>query len=145
MPKEQLLSLMDLLFYSKNSPGWIILDIWTLESFTSVDILFSKELLNLVFCLDLKKLVKCFNRTAIFVLFTELFLLLLTASAGFYTRAALYLNYLELSMLKSALLAGTSSLLNCHKLCSCIWMIITVFNQIVNRHCNINMICFISK
>ena len=41
--------------------------------------------------------------------FTELFVLL-TASAIFHTRAALYLNDSELSTLKSALLAGTSSL-----------------------------------
>ena len=50
-----------------------------------------------------------------FVFFTEVFVLL-TASAIFYTRAALYLNDWELTTLKSALLAGTSSLLNCQKL-----------------------------
>ena len=60
-------------------------------------------------------LFKYFNGTTIFVFFKELFVLL-TASAVFPTRAALYLNDLELSILKSVLLAGTSSLLNCHKL-----------------------------
>ena len=46
--------------------------------------------------------------------FTELFVLL-TPSVVFRTGAALYLNNLELSINKSALLAGYSSLLNCHK------------------------------
>ena len=64
---------------------------------------------------DLHKLLKYYNGTTVFVFFTELFVLL-TAFAVFPTRAALYLNNLELSILKSALLAGTSSLLNCHKL-----------------------------
>ena len=39
----------------------------------------------------------------------------LTASVVFRTGAALYLNDLDLSTIKSALLAGYSSLLNCHK------------------------------
>ena len=60
---------------------------------------------------DLKKLLKYVNGTNIFVCFTELFVLL-TASAVFPIRAALYLNDLELSILKSPLLIGTSSLLN---------------------------------
>ena len=55
----------------------------------------------------MKQLLLCF--------FTELFLLL-TTFAVFCTRASLYLNDLELSILRSALLAGTSSLLNFHKL-----------------------------
>ena len=64
---------------------------------------------------DLRKLLRQFNGTTIYVFFTELFVLL-TASAVFPTRAALYLNDWELSTLKSALLVGTSSLLNYHKL-----------------------------
>ena len=62
---------------------------------------------------DLQKLLKYFNGTAIFVFFTKLFPS--AASSVFPTRAALYLNNSELSILKSALL-GTSSLLNCYKL-----------------------------
>ena len=58
---------------------------------------------------------KYFNGKTIFVFFTEL-TVLLTASAVFSTRATLHLNDLELSLLKSALLAGTSSLLNCYNL-----------------------------
>ena len=50
------------------------------------------------------------------VFFTSLFLLLLLASAVFPTKAALYLNDLELPILKSELLAGASSLLNWYKL-----------------------------
>ena len=38
----------------ENPPDWIILDIWALESFISVDILFSKAFHNLVFCLVVK-------------------------------------------------------------------------------------------
>ena len=49
------------------------------------------------------------------MLLTELFVLE-TAFAVFPTRAVLYLNDWELSIVKSALLAGTSSLLNCHKI-----------------------------
>ena len=64
---------------------------------------------------DLHNLLRYFNEITIFVFFTELFLLL-TAFAVFYTRFALYLNDLELSILKSALLAGASSFLNCHEL-----------------------------
>ena len=64
---------------------------------------------------DLQKLLKYFNETTIFVIFTELFGLL-TASTVLPTRAALYLNGLELSILKSALLAVISSLLTWHKL-----------------------------
>ena len=47
--------------------------------------------------------------------FTELFVLL-TAFSVSPTRADFSLNDLELSILKSALLAGTSSVLNYHKL-----------------------------
>ena len=64
---------------------------------------------------DLQKFLRCFNETIVFAFFTELFVLL-TVSAAFPAGAALYLNDLELSILKSALLTGTSSLLNCHKL-----------------------------
>ena len=64
---------------------------------------------------DLQKLLKYFNGTTIFVSFTELFVLA-TAFAVSRKRAALYLNDRELSIVKSALPAGTSSLLNCHKL-----------------------------
>ena len=64
---------------------------------------------------DLQKLLKYFNGTTVFASFTEL-LVSLTASAVFPTRAALSLNYLEPSIVKSALLTRTSSLLNCHKL-----------------------------
>ena len=63
-----------------------------------------------------------------FCFFTELFVLL-TASAVFPTRAALYLNNLELSILKSALLAETSSLLNCHKLPDLIYLNNYHYNQ----------------
>ena len=51
----------------------------------------------------------------IFSSFTELFVLL-TTSAVFPKRAALYLNDWELSIVKSALPTGTSSLLNYYKL-----------------------------
>ena len=47
--------------------------------------------------------------------FTELFVLL-TASAVFPTRVALYLHNWESSAVSSPLLFGTSSLLNGHKL-----------------------------
>ena len=63
---------------------------------------------------DLQKLLRYFNGTTILVFFKKLFPS--AASAVFPTRVALYLNDSELSVLKSALLAGTSSLLNCHKL-----------------------------
>ena len=36
---------------AKNPPDWIILEIWALESFESVDILLFKAFLNFVFCL----------------------------------------------------------------------------------------------
>ena len=62
-----------------------------------------------------KKLLKYFNGTTISASFTELFLLL-TAPAVFPKRAAFYLNDWELLIVKAALSAGTSSLLNCHKL-----------------------------
>ena len=62
---------------------------------------------------DLQKLLKYFNGTTILVSFTKL--LLLAAFTVFPTRA-LYLNDLELSVLKSALLTGILSLLNCNKL-----------------------------
>ena len=35
----------------KNPPDWVILDIWALESFILIDILFSNAFLNFVFCL----------------------------------------------------------------------------------------------
>ena len=60
---------------------------------------------------------KCYLNTLIeqqfLCLFTKLFPS--AASAVFPTRATLYLNVLELLAVKSALLAATSSLLNCHK------------------------------
>ena len=67
---------------------------------------------------DLQELLKYFNGTTTFILFTKLFSP--AASAVFPTRAALYLNDLELKTLllptvKSALLAGGSSVLKCHK------------------------------
>ena len=62
-----------------------------------------------------QKLLKYFNGTTIFVSFTELFVLS-TASVAFPTGAALCLNDWELTIVKLALLTGTSSLLNCHKL-----------------------------
>ena len=73
--------------------------------------------MELIDCIsnNLQKLLKHFSGATVFVLCTELFVLL-TVSDAFPTRAALYLNHLELSILKSALLAGTSSLINCHKL-----------------------------
>ena len=46
--------------------------------------------------------------------FPQVFVLL-TASTVFPTKASLYLNDRELSTHKLTLLAGTSSLLNCHK------------------------------
>ena len=77
----------------------------------------SRWILQLINCIsnDLQKLLRYFNGTTTFVFFTELFVLL-TLSAVYPARAALYLNDLELSILKLALLAGPSSLLNCHKL-----------------------------
>ena len=60
-------------------------------------------------------LLKYFNGTTIFASFTGL-LVLPTAFAVFPKRAALYLNDGELLIVKSALSAGTSSLLNSHKL-----------------------------
>ena len=67
---------------------------------------------------DLQELLKYFNGTTTFIFFTKLFSP--AASAVFPTRAALYLNDLELKKLllptvKSALLAGGSSVLKCHK------------------------------
>ena len=59
-------------------------------------------------------LLKYFHGTIIFAFFTELFVLL-TAFVVFPKRAALYLIDLEPSIVKSALLTGTSSLLNCHE------------------------------
>ena len=47
------------------------------------------------------------------LLFTEFFVLF-RASSVFSTRADLYLNNWELSVVKSALLFGASSLLKCH-------------------------------
>ena len=64
---------------------------------------------------DLKKLLNYFDGTAIFVFFAELFALL-TAFSVFLTRAALYLDDWELSLVKLALLFWTSSPLNHHKL-----------------------------
>ena len=49
---------------------------------------------------DLQKLLKYFSGTSIFVIFTKLFPS--TASDVFSTRAALYLNDLELLLVKSA-------------------------------------------
>ena len=60
-------------------------------------------------------MLRYFYGTTIFVFFAELFVSL-TASTGLPTRAALYLNDWELSALKLASLAGTSSPLNYHKL-----------------------------
>ena len=65
---------------------------------------------------DLQKLLKYFNGTTVFVFFTKLFVLSLSTSAVLPTRAALYLNYWELLIVKSALSTETSSLLNYHKL-----------------------------
>ena len=63
---------------------------------------------------DLQILLKYFNGTTICVFFTRL--LLLAVSAVVPTITVFYLNDLELLVVKSALLAGTSSLLNCRKL-----------------------------
>ena len=63
---------------------------------------------------DLQKSFECFNGTTIFVIFTELFVLL-TTFANFPTRDVLCLNDWGLSIVKSTLLGGTRSLLNCHK------------------------------
>ena len=47
LPNELLLSLIELLNNEpKNPPRWIILEIWTSESFISVDILLSNAFLN---------------------------------------------------------------------------------------------------
>ena len=62
---------------------------------------------------DLQKLHRYFNGTTIFVLYTGLFVLL-TVSAVFTSKVALYLNDWEFSAVKSTL-ARTSSLLSCHK------------------------------
>ena len=68
---------------------------------------------------DLQKLLNYFSELTIFVFFIKLFLLL-TAFAVFPTRAALYLNNLELKMpllrLKLTLLAGSPSNLNYRKI-----------------------------
>ena len=56
---------------------------------------------------------KSYSNATIFVSFTKLFLSL--AFAIFRTRGALYLNDWELLIVESALVAGTASLLNCHK------------------------------
>ena len=64
---------------------------------------------------DHQKLLRYFNGTTIFMLFTELSALL-TTFAVFPTRATLYLNDSKVSIIKSALLLGISFLLNCHKL-----------------------------
>ena len=64
---------------------------------------------------DLQKLLKYFNETTILVSSTELVSSLWFAVV-FPTRAALDLNVWELLIVKSAFIAETSSLLNCHKL-----------------------------
>ena len=54
LPKEPLLSNVPanlLKNEPKNPPDWIILDIWDLDNFISVAILFSNTFLSLVFCL----------------------------------------------------------------------------------------------
>ena len=52
LPKEQLLSLMNLLDNDpKNPSDWVILQIWALESFKSNDILLLSAFLSFVFCL----------------------------------------------------------------------------------------------
>ena len=91
----------------------------------------------------LQKLLKYFNGKTIFVFSTKLFPS--ATSAVFPTRTVLYLNNLELLVVKSTTLTGTSCLLNYHRCNWCNWIIITIFNQIVYRHCNVNMICFINK
>ena len=63
---------------------------------------------------NLQKLRRYFNGTTIFVFFKKLFPP--SASDVFPARAALYVNYWELSILKLSLLTGTLRLLNCHKL-----------------------------
>ena len=63
---------------------------------------------------DLQNLLKYFNGTTIFVSFTKLFPLLWFSVLP--ARAAFYLKDSELSIVKSAIFAGTSSLLYCHKL-----------------------------
>ena len=62
---------------------------------------------------NFQKLLRYFTGTTTFMFFTERFVSLTTVFA---IRAVLYSNGLELSAVKSALLFGTSSLLNCHKL-----------------------------
>ena len=39
----------------KNSPDWVILDIWGLDNFKFVEMLFSNEFINLVVCLAVNK------------------------------------------------------------------------------------------
>ena len=86
---------------------------------------------------NLQKLLRYFSDTSIFTLFL------------FAIRLDLYFNDDELfgiwlpSTIKSVS-PSISSLLNCHKLPE-VSIIITAFNQIVYRHCNINMFCFINK
>ena len=61
-----------------------------------------------------KKLLKYFSGIAYFVFLTKLFPL--TKPSVFPTRPALYLNDSDQAVIKSSLLAGTSSLLIYHKL-----------------------------
>ena len=92
---------------------------------------------------DLQKFLRYVIGAAIFVFFTDIFVLL-TAFAVFYTRGALYLNELELAIIKSALLAETLSLLNFHKLLD-ISEYILICSIKLYIGIAINMICFIKK
>ena len=60
-----------------------------------------------------KKMLRYLNGTTTFVFLLQA--ICINIICCFPTRAALYLNDLELSTAKSALLAGTSSPLSCHK------------------------------
>ena len=57
----------------KDLPDWIILDIWTLVSFISVNILFAKKFLNLVVCLGVRN--NSFGYSLFFESYTDLFLI----------------------------------------------------------------------
>ena len=72
------------------------------------------KLINSIFS-NLQKILQYFNGTTIFCVVYRT-ICVINSIFIFPTRAALYLNDWELSIVKTALLTGTSSLLNCRKL-----------------------------
>ena len=91
---------------------------------------------------DLQKLLGYFNETRIFAFFAELFVLL-TASAVFPTTVI----FKQVRTINSqiSIIIWNFTFFKLPYTSWCVWIIITVFNQIVHRHCNVNMIRFTNK